>query len=188
MKRIVAAVLAVVMLVALSGCISTDNNIDRYGADVVKHGAMAFMPTLDSLGAYTDVDYFIRMDEGVFPCYAMRLIVSYEEDTFLTEKKRLETAYTYLQEPQTADYSDEAYYTMPLTEFSAAGFDFRVAVFEDTVYPKNFGMVGISQAMHKIAYLWFYSPDHDYICEADEDKAAQMTEFLNYHFEMDKLG
>ena len=188
MKRIAAAVLAVIMLASLSGCVSTDNDLDRYGADVVRYGAMSFMPTLESLGQYSDVQYFVRMDEGVFPNYSMRLIVSFEEAEFKAEVKRLETAYTYLQEPQTADYSAGAYYTMPLATFSAAGFDFRVAVFEETVYPKNFGMVGVSEQTHQIAYLWKYDPDLDLICEAGEDRAAKMTEFLSYHYEMDKVG
>lgn len=188
MKRIAAAVLAVIMLASLSGCVSTDNDLDRYGADVVRYGAMSFMPTLESLGQYSDVQYFVRMDEGVFPAYSLRLIASYEEAEFKAEVKRLETAYTYLQEPQTADYSAGAYYTMPLATFSAAGFDFRVAQLENTVYPKNFGMVGVSREMRQVAYLWYYCPDHDFICEAGEDRSAQMEEFLNHHFEMDKVG
>ena len=113
----------------------------------------------------------------------MRLIVTYEEAEFLAEKQRLETAYTYLDEPQML--GDD--YAMPVTAFSTAGFDFKVAVFADTDYPKNFGMVGISDEKHQIAYLWLYSQDLDYVCEGDEDRNAEMIEFVNYYFAMDKL-
>ena len=164
-------------------CTQYSDDIGRYSQDVEEYRAGAFMPALESIGEYTDADYYIRMEKNVFPVDSMRLIVTYAEAEFLEEKQRLETAYTYLDEPQM--FGDD--YTMPVTEFSTAGFDFRIAVFEDTSYPKNFGMVGISDEKHQIAYLWTCSQDLDYICEGDEDRNAEIIEFVNYHFELDKL-
>jgi hypothetical protein len=165
------------------GCTQYSDDIGRYSSDVEECRAGAFMPALDRLGEYTDTDYYIRMEKNVFPVDSMRLIVTYAEAEFLAEKQRLETAYTYLDEPQML--GDD--YAMPVTEFSTAGFDFRVAVFADTDYPKNFGMVGISDEKHQIAYLWLYSQDLDYVCEGDEDRNAEMIEFVDYYFAMDKL-
>ena len=175
--------LIIAIMFAPLACTQYSDDIGRYSSDVEECRAGAFMPALDRLGEYTDTDYYIRMEKNVFPVDSMRLIVTYAEVEFLAEKQRLETAYTYLDEPQML--GDD--YAMPVTEFSTAGFDFRVVVFEDTDYPKNFGMVGISDEKHQIAYLWTYSQDLDYICEGDEDRNAKIIEFVNYYFAMDKL-
>lgn len=141
------------------------------------------MPSLDNIGEYNDVEYFSRKDEAIFPAYSMQLVVKYDEVSFLAEKGRLETAYTYLEEPQKADF-DDTVYTIPIEKFSCAGFDFKIAKFEDTVYPKNFGMVGISEEKFEIEYMWIYSPDLDYICETNSNEIKEMNEFLEYHFSL----
>ena len=67
-------------------------------------------------------------------------------------------------------------------KFSAVGFDFRIVVLEDTVYPKNFGIIGISDGKYEIAYLWLYCPDPDYVCKANEDRNEKMLELIEYWF------
>ena len=141
------------------------------------------MPNLDDIGEYKEVEYFIRKDVSILPEYSMQLVVKYDEEEFLKEKEKLNTAYTYLEEPQKADF-DDTVYTIPLEEFSAIGFDFKIAKFEDTVYPKNFGMVGISDEMFEIAYLWIYSPDLDYICKTNANEIKKMNEFIEYYFSL----
>jgi len=178
--RYIAGLAAIIMVLSLPMCVRYDDNLDHYEADVEEYMAEAFMPALDDLEEHTGVQYLVKKDEGVFPRYSLRLIVNYEEQAFAAEKIRLETAYTYLGEPQMSGGD----YTMPVTEFSAAGFDFKVAVFENTEFPKCFGMVGISEEKNQIAYLWHYDPDLDYICEADEDRTAKMVEFVEEHFSL----
>ena len=53
------------------------------------------MPNLDEIGDYKDAKYFIRKDESLFPEYSMQLVIKYDEEIFLKEKERLESAYTY---------------------------------------------------------------------------------------------
>ena len=175
--------LIVAIMLSSFACTRESDDIGRYSADVAQYKADAFMPALDSIGECLDVHYYIRMDKGIFPNSSLRLIVEYDEATFLTEKERLETAYTYLDAPQMC--LDD--YTAPVTEFSTAGFDFRLALFDYMDYPKCLGMVGISDETNQIAYLWHYSQDLDYICTKDEDPNAKMIEFVNYHFGMDNL-
>ena len=139
---------------------------------------------MDEIGDYKDAKYFIRKDESLFPEYSMQLVIKYDEEIFLKEKERLESAYTYLDKPQKLDV-DKDVYTIPIEEFSFAGFDFKIAVFEDTNYPKNFGMVGVSDEKCEIAYLWIYAVDLDYICEADENEIKAMSEFMEYHFSLE---
>ena len=169
MKKIIAMIAITVIALTLCSCVKTDNNIDNYSDDIKAYEASSFMPGLDNIGKYNDVEYFSRKDESIFPEYSMQLVVKYNEEEFLKEKEILNTAYTYLESPQKADFDDTAF-TIPIEEFSAYGYDFKITKFEDTVYPKNFGMVGISDEKFEIAYLWIYSPDLDYICEVNDDK------------------
>ena len=184
MKKIIAMFVAMLIMVTLCSCVRTDKNIENYPADKEKYQAGLFMPNLDEIGDYKDAKYFIRKDESLFPEYSMQLVIKYDEEIFLKEKERLESAYTYLDKPQKLDV-DKDVYTIPIEEFSFAGFDFKIAVFEDTVYPKNFGMVGISEEKCQIAYLWIYAVDLDYICEADENEIKAMSEFMEYHFSLE---
>lgn len=142
------------------------------------------MPDLKNIGEYKEAEYFARKDETVFPVYSMQLIVKYDEEMYVKEKERLETAYTYLDKPQKPDDNDNVY-TIPIEEFSSADLNFKIAVFEDTVYPKNFGIVGISDEKYEIAYLWIYAPDLDYICETDVNEVKEMNEFIENYFSLD---
>lgn len=184
MKKIIAMFVAMLIMVTLCSCVRTDTNIENYPADIEKYQAGVFMPKLDEIGEYKEAEYFARKDESIFPEYSMQLVLKYDEETFLKEKKRLESAYTYLNKPQKID-GDDSVYTIPIEAFSFAGFDFKIAVFEDTQYPKNFGMVGISDEKCEIAYLWIYAVDLDYICEADENEIKAMSEFMEYHFSLE---
>jgi len=183
MKKTFAIIIIFVITLSFTSCIKTYTNIENYTKDVEEYYAGAFMPKLNEIGEYKEVNYFVRKDE-IFLDYSMRLIVKYDEENFSKEKERLKTAYTYLDEPQKPDWENDVY-TIPLVEFSYAGFDFKVAKFEDTIYPKNFGMVGISDEKSEIAYLWFYSTDIDYICEVNDDKNQKMNEFIEYHFSIE---
>lgn len=186
MKKFVAIIIVVIIMLTLCSCVTTDTDINNYDNDIKKYQASSFMPDLDDIGDYKNISYFSKKVEAIFPDYSMQLIVKYDEETFLKEKERLETAYTYLDKPQKSDWYDTDY-TMPVSEFSVAGFDFKIAVFEDTDYPKNFGMVGVSDKTQEIAYLWAYCPDLDLICTVNDDAEKEMLEFINYLFSL-KLG
>ena len=144
------------------------------------------MPNLEDIGEYKEVKYYTRKDETIFSEYSMQLVVKYDEGTFLKEKERLESVYTYLDKPQKPEW-DDTVYTIPIAEFSSAGFNFKIAIFEDTVYPKNFGIVGVSDEKCEIAYLWIYAPDLDYICETDRNEMKEMNEFIECHFSFEPL-
>ena len=183
-RKVLLILLAIVLIFLFCSCIKTDNNIKNYAADIEKYQAGLFMPNLEDIGEYKDVEYFIRKDETIFPEYSMQLVVKYDEEMYLKEKERLETAYTYLDKPQKPDWDDDVY-TIPIEEFSCDRFNIKIVEFEDTVYPKNFGMVGVSDEKFEIAYLWVYSQDLDYICETDVNEVKEMNEFVEYYFSLD---
>ena len=184
MKKIIAMIVTVIIALTLCSCVKTDNNIDKYVDDIKVYEASSFMPNLDNIGKYNHVEYFSRKDKSIFPEYSMQLVAKYDEEEFLKEKEKLNTAYTYLDAPQKADF-DDTVFTIPIESFPAARFDFKVAKFDDTVYPKNFGMVGISDEKFEIAYLWIYAPDLDYICETNANEIKEMNEFIEYHFSLE---
>ena len=183
MRKLLSIILSLTIMITLCSCVITDNNIENYADDVEKYHAELFMPNLDDLGNYENREYFIKKDEGIFPSYSMQLLVKYDSETFLKEKEQLETAYTYLDKPQKADWKTD--YTIPLEKFSYEGFDFKVVQFEDTEYPKNFGIVGVSESKKEIVYLWLYAPDLDLICKTDENQLEEMIEFLDCYFSLD---
>lgn len=184
MKKILAIILVLIITLTLSSCVKTDNNIKNYTADVENYGASLFMPSLENIGEYKEISYFSRKDENFFPEYSIQLIVSYDEENFLIEKERLKNAYTYLDKPQ-KPYWNDTVYTIPIEAFSVAGFNFKVAKFDNTFYPKYFGMVGISDEKCQIAYLWVYALDLDYICETDANVIKEMNEFVEHHFSLE---
>lgn len=182
MKKL-ALLFVLIVTLTLSSCINTDTDIANYEKYKEKYEATLFMPDLNKIGEYKNKEFLLRKDESIFSTYSMQLIVEYEKQNYLKEIERLQTAYTYLKEPQKADW-DENYYTMPVTEFSLKGYDFKIAKFDDTQYPKNFGMVGVNDQKCKIAYLWLFDTDLDYICQANEDRDSKMIEETKYYFSL----
>ena len=184
MKKICFILCIITLLFAFNSCVFYNDKLDYYYNDIKEYHADKFMPNLDEIGECYSIKYYCRKDELIFPVYSLKLIAKYDAEAFAKEKERLESAYTYLQEPQKF-LDEEDTYTMPVVAFSIAGFDFRVVQFEDTEYPKNFGMVGISETNCQIVYLWQYAPDFDCISQPGEDRLERMLEYINYYFHME---
>lgn len=184
MKKVMILLTVMIMILTLSACIQRKSDITNYNHDVQEYYADLFMPDLDSLGEYQKIEYSTKHDNGLFPWDTMQLIVKYDEEIFSQEKELLNTSYSYLKQPKRYDDGD---WYMPVTEFIFAGYDFRVVEFEDTDYPRNFGMVGISEEKCEIAYLWVYDPDLDLICMANDNKLKAMHEFMEYHFSLENV-
>ena len=182
MKKLLIIAMALILMWSLCACVRTDTNIAHYPDHVEEYQAGMFMPALENIGEYQSVEYRCRKDHGLFPAFSMQLVVKYGEDVFTAEKERLESAYTYLDDAVKYEDGD---YRIPIAEFTCNGMDFKITKFEDTNYPKNFGMVGISNEKMEIAYLWFYSQDQDYICEANENQLKGMNEFIEEYFSLE---
>ena len=103
---------------------------------------------MDEIDDYIEIDYLCKESLAFFPSFSIQFIVKYDSEIFLKERIRLETAHAYIDEPQ--KYSGDNDYTMPIESFSVSGFNFKIAKFDNTVYPKNFGMVGISESKNEL--------------------------------------
>ena len=181
-SRVLCVIIALILLFAFCACDTEEEyyDINNYSEDVEFCEAEKFMPNLNELGEYTDIEYLCTKNFAFFPEHTIKLIVKYSSEDYAKEKERLKTAYEYLDEPQISG-SD---YTMPVTSFSTEGFYIRVVKFEDTRYPKNFGMVGISNETCEIAYLWVDAGDLDVICAIDDDPNKGMINKFKYWFDL----
>lgn len=181
-SRALCAILALILLLAFCSCDTEEEyyDINNYSEDVEFCEAEKFMPNLNELGEYTDIEYLCTKNFAFFPEHTIKLIVKYSSEDYAKEKERLKTAYEYLDEPQIEGDS----YTMPVTSFSTDGFYIRVVKFEDTRYPKNFGMVGISNETCEIAYLWVAAFDLDSMCRVNGDPNKAMLTYFNGWFDL----
>ena len=184
MRKFCFTLCIITILFAFNSCVFYNDKLDYYYNDIKEYHADKFMPNLDEIGECYSIKYYSRKDELIFPAYSLKLIAKYDAETFAKEKERLEDAYTYLQEPQKAEF-DEKYYTIPVVRFSVGEFDFRVVELEDTCYPKNFGMIGISEKSCTVVYLWSYDVDCDYICAVEDDGLKEMYEYVSYRFHLE---
>ena len=81
-------------------------------------------------------------------------------------------------------YFDKNKYYIPEYEFSVDNYDFRVIDkngTNNTIFPKSFGMIGVSEDKKSIAYLYFHDGDLDYIGE--ENEKNPMANFIHEYFE-----
>lgn len=120
------------------------------------------MPALDELPAPEKINY--RYADFFGESYV--LVVTYDENTYKSEKAKLEQSYTFLNRALVDPYNDGKY-TIPEYKFAYGGYDFHVVETEGSCYPKYFGLVGSSDSSFSIAYVYFCDLDLDYIESMD---------------------
>jgi hypothetical protein len=167
--------------------IDIKTEINNYVADceAVKN-ASVFMPDLENLGEYTDMQYTYQVT-----CYSrtlgfcsdgLALFVRYDAQTYAEEKERVLASYEFLEEPVMGGSET---YELPLTEFEYRGYSMQIVPDEEFIdfgACKSFMILGTNDETHSIVYLYFYDPDLDYIAEVGEDYTSEMTEKVNSAF------
>jgi len=155
--------------------LNTGKTIDSNAKDI--------MPELDDLPKYEDIKYrYTHKSLLIFESDSVALIVKYDDNTFESEKKKIDEQYTFLDKKIKSSFDESKYY-IPEYEFSLKSYDFRVVDENDTSnteFPKSFGMIGVSEDKKSIAYLYFYDSDLDYI--GDEDEENPMANFIREYF------
>jgi len=112
----------------------------------------------------------------------MLLVISYDEETYISEKKRIEESTDFLEEVVfTTD--DVVSYFLPEPEFSINSYHFRVVKSDLGYYPKYFGMIATSDEKNTIAYLYFKDGDLDVI--SINRKEGEMKKFVEEYFKYD---
>ncbi|WP_346848642.1 hypothetical protein [uncultured Clostridium sp.] len=179
--------ISVLILILIGFNKANTTNIKKYlnnGTRIDTH-AKNFMPAIVDLPKYQDISYkYNHVPRIFFETDTITLVVKYDEETYKKEKENLTEKYRFLDHKVVSDFDVSEYY-IPEYEFSINDYDFKVADGNDnyeTIYPKSFGMIGISDKKKSIAYLYFYDYDLDYI---QKDNKNPMVDFVKKYFKYD---
>ena len=164
-----------------------DRDLEDYSTHVQSiRNAADFMPELDSLGAYTDIQYAYKEK-----CYSrligfysdgLSLFVTYDAEQYCCAKETALSGYAFLEEP-VKGYNET--YELPIEEFQYNGYTIKVVPdgeYLDYCACKSFMMLGYNDAECTIAYLYYWDFDIDYISEVGEDPQEEMGELIDTAF------
>ena len=128
-----------------------------------------FMPPLTEVGTPESMAYYDYYSQQMafFRCEVDILICEYSEETYQSEKTRIETVYTFQADPLKA-----CGYTCDATA-QLDGYTFHVIAYEeggswDEYYPKSMELIATNDETREIVYLSFYDDDLDYIQDLSE--------------------
>ena len=188
MRKKYLIVMLITFILCITGCSNSSSNVENYlnsGASIDSK-AKDIMPELEDLPKYENIEYkYTHKSMLIFESHSVALIVGYDDNTFESEKEKLDKQYTFLDEKIKSDFDKSKYY-IPEYEFSVESYDFRVIDEKgtsNTEFPKSFGLIGISEEKKSIAYLYFYDEDLDYIRE--ENEKNPMSNFIKEYFKYD---
>ncbi len=180
--------IAIIFSLFITGCSNKSLNAEDYlnSGTLIDSKAKDIMPELEDLPEYKNIEYkYTHKSMLIFESHSVALIVSYDDNTFESEKEKLNEQYTFLDEKIKSEFDKSKYY-IPEYEFSVESYTFRVIdknSTPNTKYPKSFGMIGVSEEKKSIAYLYFYGEDLDYI--RDENEKEPMAKFIKEYFKYD---
>lgn len=178
MRIIIIALLICVLLYRcyyfdfdLNDYLKSGNIIDKYAAEV--------LPDLESLPEYKSVFYAYHHDQTclIFQSETMLLRVTYDRDTYKAEKEKLDEIHSFLDHTVSEENHPD-HFLMPEYEFSINSYEFRVVDYKGTqytLYPHFFGLIATSDKYCRIAYMYFYDLDLDYI-------SGSMADFVREYF------
>ena len=181
MKKLICLLMAVVLLLLLSGCSRNNTDIavyEKFAAEDEK------MPELSDLAEYISVNTLYH--HGMIFIYewnAYNLIVAYREEDYESAKANAQEKYTF----ETEDITGEPgiWEDVSLSpSFTFKGYQMNLLkqgeLYSDR-FPKLAYFVGFNDETHKIAYVYFRDPDLDAVDSMEEVLAQYcgwMTMFL----------
>ncbi|MEW9079594.1 hypothetical protein [Terrisporobacter glycolicus] len=177
--------IVITFVFCITSCSNSSLSIENYlnSGTSIDSKAKDIMPELEDLSEYEDIKYkYTHKSVLIFESHSVALVVSYNDNTFESEKEKIDEQYTFLDKKIKSSFDESKYY-IPEYEFSVDSYAFRVVDESDTSnteFPKSFGMIGISEEKKSIAYLYFYDGDLDYI--GDENEKNPMANFVRKYF------
>lgn len=167
--------------------IHVDTDIEHYmdSGERIDEFASDVLPHLENLPSYMDIQYQFYIKDGFFVTETMLLTVTYDKTTYEAEKEKIGETYSFLSYvvADEDDDDDHPEYIIPDYEFTVGSYDFKVVAAEGNeqdVYPHYFGMIGVSDELRSIAYLYYYDQDLDYISETQGEEPMQ--KFVEEYF------
>lgn len=184
---IILITIGILILIGIKFTNSNKTNINKYlnNESKIDMYAKSFMPDINDLPKYQDISYkYNKSSIILFETETIILVVNYDEETYEKEKEKLTEKYKFLNHKVISNF-DKSKYSIPKYEFSINSYNFKVPDENENyeaIYPKSFGIVGISDEKKSIAYLYFYDFDLDYI---SGDKDSSMANFIKMNFKYD---
>lgn len=131
--------------------------------------AFAPMPTLEEIGAYTQVEHYDYFSNyvGIFTCDADTLIVHYNADEYQAQKGLLESKYVFQKDEMTAlNYICEP--SVEIDGYLFRALDITGEYGFEVYYPKKLVFVVTNDRENTISYIAFCDDDLDYIESLEE--------------------
>ncbi|OPJ65821.1 hypothetical protein [Clostridium chromiireducens] len=188
MRKRYLVILVIVLILSFAGCSKSSTNIKTYlnsGAKIDTY-AKDCMPAIDDLPKYRDISYkYNYVSTIMFETETITLNISYDEETYENEKKKLTEKYKFLNQKFVSNFDESKYY-IPEYEFSMNSYNFKVVDQNGDYkaeYPKSFCIIGTSDEKKSVAYLYFYDFDLDYIEEYGDNPMANFVQkYFKYDF------
>ncbi len=150
-------------LFLLSSCYKLSTDINNYTEYLNKlEKADTFMPKIDSLSNYRKIDVFFMYnydDMLVGPYGSINLKLSYSDEHYEEEKTKVLNNYQFLTSP-IKESSTSKYYVIPEVSFDYREYHIQVVDDSNYDYDHYFGMIGYSDSLKEICYLYYYSYDY----------------------------
>ena len=175
--------------------IKKSTDIEKYEKIVEDvEGASEFMPALDDLNSYTNINFgYKRILYSFllgFESDNISLFVTYDSN-YIDEKENVLCKYDYLKIDEIIDSYDsfDGDFQFPVTTFEYKGYTFQIVPYRNKNYNnkvscQSFMMVGYNDLNSTIAYLYFYNMDLDLLYNNDYtiSKEERMQKFIDEEF------
>lgn len=144
-------------LFLLSSCDKLYTDIEKYDEYLDKLvKADTFMPKLDTLSNYESMDLYFLYDNIILGG-SINLKLSYPDSYYEEEKNSVLNRYKFLTSPVKTGLSK--YYDIPEVSFDYEEYHIQVIDDENYDYGHYFGMIGYSDSLQEICYLYYYNYD-----------------------------
>ena len=175
MKKIISLILALCLILTLSGCFSQSKfsqNPEKYDAFAQKDDVM---PATDEVEDSFAVYPFYHHDGFIFEWNSYTLIAQYDAETY--EKKIGEINDSYVFEEEVLQDHTKEHKLNP--EFSVGDYRFRLLDVEtySCFFPESY-FIGMNDTEHKIAYIYF----DDYDLDVVESFPSLLTKYCGWNY------
>lgn len=172
----------ILLLISLLIPPTVDTDISKYETYRQElNYAVDFMPALDELGQFEELRFgYQETQEFIFCPKTMSLTVEYDAEDYEAMKQQMLADYDFIDAPIVDTDSD----ILLDDSFTHQGYLFHAVHTQEAMYRacKYFGLLGLNDEQHCIAWLYYDDADRDYIAQADQDLDQEMRTLIDDEF------
>ena len=186
MKKVLAIILCVTLIFTFTSCGTKSRSIRKYEKkrNEIEY-ATEFMPSIDDLDGYTDINCSHKWTYFLFDVDTLSLFVEYPSEIYKEKKADVLSSYEFLEETIISDDGDE-YLSTP-ARFEYGGYSFKTAPKLDIpryagCAHKSFAFIGFNDDKNRIAYCYFYDFHLDLIGLTNFSEQEMATKYIEDYF------